>query len=201
MVTSNFLGGAPAYPPKASQRRPQATPNENISSLVPYTQSLDAYTDSLMAQLLPAPGLESDLGLHRVVTEPDSATSFSLKDTSTDVLVCPFQDCAAQFTGEYRKGNLGRHRRQKHAGQVLRYPCHDKHCTRVFQRKDARLKHYRKAHPDLAVEPLVSGKTSSSTGSDWGNTDSDFPITRIESGLELAQHGLRPESARHQILL
>lgn len=88
-----------------------------------------------------------------------------------DIMHCPFDGCSARFTGEYRKGNLGRHRRQKHAGQVLCYPCQGERCTRVFQRKDARLKHHRKAHPDLNVGPATQRKLSSSLGSDWIDTN------------------------------
>ncbi|KAF2632231.1 hypothetical protein BU25DRAFT_144976 [Macroventuria anomochaeta] len=117
-------------------------------------------------------GLTSDDRLH-----PDASSRVSdapspvHTDASTDILYCPFDECNAKFTGHYRKGNLGRHRRQKHAGQIVEYRCKDEYCSRVFQRKDARLKHYRKAHPYLNTGRAMSRNASSSTGSDWVYAD------------------------------
>ncbi|KAF1930851.1 uncharacterized protein M421DRAFT_90651 [Didymella exigua CBS 183.55] len=48
-----------------------------------------------------------------------------------------------------------RHLRLKHGETIVQYPCEDDYCTRRFNRKDARLKHYRKAHPHLSPGPPV----------------------------------------------
>ena len=74
--------------------------------------------------------------------------------SSSEVLYC--DRCAAVFTGKHGKGNLGRHRRQKHHGENPKeYLCG---CGRRFQRMDSRLKHYRKHHPHLAPDNKVTRK-------------------------------------------
>ena len=67
-----------------------------------------------------------------------------------EILYCEIQDCTQSFTGTYRRGNLGRHRRLVH-GTGKAYMCEDKTCAKEFRRQDARLKHYRKYHPELAA--------------------------------------------------
>ena len=62
---------------------------------------------------------------------------------------CPH--CNALFTGRHRNGNLGRHVRQKHK-KTREYVCEEMWCDRVFMRADARLKHYRKLHPELVFD-------------------------------------------------
>jgi len=59
--------------------------------------------------------------------------------------------CSASFTGDYRKGNLSRHMRLKHGDDDRKYNCEG--CRKVFKRQDARLKHYRKHHPELSSGP------------------------------------------------
>jgi len=66
---------------------------------------------------------------------------------ASEPLHCPY--CSAQFTGVHRKGNFGRHRRQKHSEMLRRHICEADGCSKVFMRLDARLKHYRKSHPEL----------------------------------------------------
>ncbi|KAI8936505.1 hypothetical protein NX059_006910 [Plenodomus lindquistii] len=66
--------------------------------------------------------------------------------------------CDKIFTGHHRKGSLARHNRQKHRDQGLVYKCEDANCDRVFCRKDARLKHYRKYHQELASGPAKPRK-------------------------------------------
>ncbi|KAF2034871.1 hypothetical protein EK21DRAFT_84991 [Setomelanomma holmii] len=61
------------------------------------------------------------------------------------------QDCGNEFSGEYRRGNLQRHMRLKHSLQERLCPCEV--CGKVFQRQDARLKHYRNRHPALSTAP------------------------------------------------
>lgn len=68
-----------------------------------------------------------------------------------DVLYCAESGCSACFTGTHRRGTLHRHIRLKHKGQ--QYPC--RVCDKVFQRQDARLKHYRGKHSDNLELPAA----------------------------------------------
>jgi hypothetical protein len=80
------------------------------------------------------------------------ASSHGLPPTDDpDILYCDQAECSSFFTGIYRRGNLGRHRRQQHK-YVKLYVCDDNTCAREFKRSDARVKHYRKHHPELASE-------------------------------------------------
>jgi uncharacterized Zn-finger protein len=73
-----------------------------------------------------------------------------------DTLCCDADNCSAVFTGQYRNGNLNRHRRLKHRGEdTAVYRCIAEHCSRIFLRQDARLKHYRRHHPSLAPRPIT----------------------------------------------
>lgn len=89
-----------------------------------------------------------------------SPTLSELPDELPDVLECTFEGCHTQFTGDYRKGNLARHKRQRHGrhGSAVQVPCEVHGCGRVFKRKDARLKHYRKHHPHLTQGPALPRK-------------------------------------------
>jgi len=69
-------------------------------------------------------------------------------------LRCDAEGCDASFTGTYRNGNLGRHRRQKHA-DLKSYECEAVGCDAIYSRQDARLKHYRASHPELASSHTV----------------------------------------------
>lgn len=74
-------------------------------------------------------------------------------------------DCDAVFTGNYRRGNLARHVRLKHTqGYPVTYPCTAYGCHSVFRRKDARLKHLHKRHPEL-YHPPVRQRQGGSIGS------------------------------------
>ena len=64
-------------------------------------------------------------------------------------ICCDAEGCVAIFSGMYSKGNLARHKRLKHKGPVV-YECEDPSCDRLFQRHDARVKHSRRWHPQLA---------------------------------------------------
>lgn len=70
-----------------------------------------------------------------------------------EVLRCEVGGCSQAFTGLYRQGNLGRHRRLVH-GTGSRYICGDITCAKEFRRQDARLNHYRKYHRELAAQML-----------------------------------------------
>jgi hypothetical protein len=69
-------------------------------------------------------------------------------------LRCEVDGCDASFSGEYRNGNLGRHRRQKHR-DLKSYDCENEACDKTFSRQDARLKHYRASHPGLASSHIA----------------------------------------------
>lgn len=74
--------------------------------------------------------------------------------SSSDKLTCTI--CNATFTGDYARGNLTRHFKSKHSGEIL--PCEVPDCDQKFDRSDYRLSHYRKAHPELGAAPKVSRK-------------------------------------------
>ncbi|KAF2032070.1 hypothetical protein EK21DRAFT_87451 [Setomelanomma holmii] len=75
------------------------------------------------------------------------STVSTTSSASADVLSC--HTCGARFTGRYRRGNRARHERLNH-GSNKTYHCEAAGCEKTFLRQDARLKHYRKRHPDLA---------------------------------------------------
>ncbi|KAI8941306.1 hypothetical protein NX059_002533 [Plenodomus lindquistii] len=56
--------------------------------------------------------------------------------------------CNTEFTGKHKQGNFCRHIRNKHGCRL--YACAEDGCNKVFQRQDARLKHYRGRHSHLA---------------------------------------------------
>lgn len=94
-----------------------------------------------------------------------------------EILECPSDGCGVQFRGDYRRGNLNRHRRQKHGGGVYGlttfFPCEVESCERSFRRKDARLKHYRRHHPHLATIPTLR-KEGQSAGVAFEKQDQDL---------------------------
>ena len=74
---------------------------------------------------------------------------------------CPYPDCNRTFGGSSRKGNMSRHMQSKHgiSGRVAReFPCVSVGCAKTFKRKDARLNHERKAHPELGQISAVPRK-------------------------------------------
>lgn len=70
------------------------------------------------------------------------------------VLACGELGCDVVFSGNYRQGNLQRHKRFLHRKNPVAYPCTDSNCHRSFKRSDARLKHYRKCHAHSAPKPI-----------------------------------------------
>ncbi|KAF1837576.1 hypothetical protein BDW02DRAFT_577023 [Decorospora gaudefroyi] len=68
-------------------------------------------------------------------------------------------DCGISFTGLYGKSNLHRHQRLKKChveGQdEQQYECKAAGCSKRYKRQDARVKHYRKHHPELAPGPVL----------------------------------------------
>lgn len=77
-------------------------------------------------------------------------------------VILPCSDCSSVFTGVYRKGNLGRHRRQNHGIEKVSFPCEDDNCSKKFRRTDARRKHYLKHHSHLISGPCVPHTISQS---------------------------------------
>jgi hypothetical protein len=93
--------------------------------------------------------------------------------SSTSVVVgnalrCSHEGCKSEFNKSWGKGNLARHLRMKHKDGGRRYICQVGSCASVFQRSDARLKHYRKEHPELVKKPMRPRKASNSTGTGSG---------------------------------
>ena len=99
---------------------------------------------------------------HSTRSSVSNASSAGPPPTHTpEIMYCEVVDCRQAFTGLYSRGNLGRHRRLVH-GTGSRYVCGDDTCAKEFRRQDARLKHYRKYHPDLAADsPLVRRSSAS----------------------------------------
>ncbi|KAF2005195.1 hypothetical protein P154DRAFT_560119 [Amniculicola lignicola CBS 123094] len=67
-----------------------------------------------------------------------------------DQLLCDVDGCSKTFTGAYRKRNLARHREIHHRrgdGWAVTFQCEK--CHKEFRRKDARMIHYQRHHPEL----------------------------------------------------
>ena len=61
--------------------------------------------------------------------------------------------CGKKFGGDYSKGNLSRHKRQKHGDGEQNFHCKVAGCVKFFKRSDALLKHNRRSHPELGLNP------------------------------------------------
>ena len=85
----------------------------------------------------------------------DSSSSCLSITSSSEPAVMTCDGCGATFTGQYRRGNLRRHKRRMHNSKPGAYQCPEPDCHRYFNRSDARLKHYRKHHPHLMTAPPV----------------------------------------------
>ena len=109
------------------------------------------------------------------------ASSVGAPHTHTqETLYCLEQGCSQSFTGLYRRGNLARHRRLKH-GKGKPYVCEDLTCAKEFQRQDARLKHYRKWHRELAASsPFVPRSTASRTAA----REQEFDLSNVSSWVD-----------------
>ncbi|KAF1950467.1 hypothetical protein CC80DRAFT_227461 [Byssothecium circinans] len=135
----------------------QPLPSFEVTSAAPASMAMRP-TDTISqsdttntVQPLIAPGWE--------LSDPEGLTYDSFASTSASAsastpaatLECVIAGCDAKFSGEYRKGNLARHIRLRHAADGRIYPCAG--CTKKFNRQDARLKHYRRRHPHLGPGP------------------------------------------------
>ncbi|KAF1829205.1 hypothetical protein BDW02DRAFT_178976 [Decorospora gaudefroyi] len=105
---------------------------------------------------------ESELSWRPSVSSAPISEPRSLDGCELPVF-CSEPGCDKFFTGEYRKGNLRRHIMHYH-GHTGRYNCESQGCAISFKRNDARLRHYRKCHPDLA-SPFVARRP-------WARRDS-----------------------------
>ena len=99
--------------------------------------------------------------IHSSFDTPSEASHIWPSDEST-VLACPH--CDATLKGSYRKANLVRHIRLKHAHSARGYPCAVESCAKIFNRTDARLKHYRNHHPHLGCLPPARRTFSAAYG-------------------------------------
>jgi len=95
-------------------------------------------------------GTRSPVSSGAATPRPNSAASTH----GGSPVVC--EACGKEYKGDYRRGNLARHIRQKHGIDEQNFPCADPGCSKIFKRQDARLKHYRKEHPQLTMPPLQS---------------------------------------------
>jgi hypothetical protein len=99
----------------------------------------------------------SEQGSYQPMSVSSASTSSELSVASSSVpaaLYCSEEGCDAVFSGAYRRGNLARHKRSIHRGLPGTYLCEVLGCHRSFNRSDARLKHYRKHHPELSPRPI-----------------------------------------------
>ncbi|KAF2131384.1 hypothetical protein P153DRAFT_383495 [Dothidotthia symphoricarpi CBS 119687] len=104
-------------------------------------------------------------------THPSSSDTTSTASASSlstsNVLYCDEPGCDKEFHGEHRKGNRGRHRRQKHQKTGAKtYSCEVKSCAQVFQRSDALLNHCRKDHPEIKKRPAQRRTPRKSEGAE-----------------------------------
>jgi hypothetical protein len=115
------------------------------------------FVRSATPQMIAKPALDRCYLALPTAKKPSSTNSYSTDASSPgppptddpDTLYCDEAECVAFYTGIYRRGNLGRHRRQRHQSGTP-YVCEDDTCAKEFKRQDARVKHYRKYHPELA---------------------------------------------------
>ncbi|KAF2825564.1 hypothetical protein CC86DRAFT_406850 [Ophiobolus disseminans] len=110
---------------------------------------------------LPTGGSISLRSIGNEDAETEEGTNAKSADVSSvpvrsdpDVLGCGY--CSLEFNGKYRRGNMQRHMRLKHTGNTAKtYPCEVHTCDMTFTRRDARLKHHRKRHPEIPHTPFV----------------------------------------------
>jgi uncharacterized C2H2 Zn-finger protein len=108
-----------------------------------------------LADTVYQPARSSDQELPRdAPVFPESGAS-----AATESLTCHYQGCKASFHGPHRRGNQLRHLRT----HPREYPCEAVACEKVFQRQDARLKHYRKEHPELNMASAIPRKSERSS--------------------------------------
>lgn len=89
--------------------------------------------------------------MKRRISNASSSTTDTSSTSAASDISCTVVGCGATFSGKYQKGNLARHIKRFHNSCDV-YECENSLCGAVFWRPDARLKHYRKRHPNLAAD-------------------------------------------------
>ncbi|KAF2623499.1 hypothetical protein BU25DRAFT_175783 [Macroventuria anomochaeta] len=157
--TSTSMHGPPASQPWSSYNVRQDSFTETESTNETPASSLYENDSTSTAQAFPPKPLDS---IPRSSSPPALSSASGVANSST--ISCG--QCGTDFTGGYRRGNLARHVRHKHGQANARsYTCRAPNCLHDFRRQDARLKHERKAHPELEhapVEPRQHHEQSSS---------------------------------------
>jgi hypothetical protein len=102
--------------------------------------------------------VESDLLSKRAHATPNITPS-----ATSDSAACEL--CGNIYKGEYGRGNLARHRRQKHGLGEQHFSCEESDCGKTFKRPDARLKHYRREHPHLTSDLVYTRKLGETVAS------------------------------------
>ncbi|PVI08529.1 hypothetical protein DM02DRAFT_722749 [Periconia macrospinosa] len=147
---NNYLGVLPDPPTSLSDRDELLSP-PMVEQATPEAQCQSPDTRHDDSNHLSPP-------FKREGTSPLPSTRRRAKSTTIpDELGCPIDDCTARFHGEYRKSNLARHIRLRHDRGGRTYAC-EGGCGKIFNRQDARLKHYRRQHPHLASAPPIPRK-------------------------------------------
>ncbi|KAF1829410.1 hypothetical protein BDW02DRAFT_583714 [Decorospora gaudefroyi] len=110
--------------------------------------------ESKLALSMPNPSI-SPAYVSPPIPASTSSAARALRASSSvdDSTICCGQ-CHVQFTGTYRRGNLARHVRHKHAQLKRDVVCTVDGCNKTFARQDARLKHARRHHPGLQADPV-----------------------------------------------
>ena len=89
---------------------------------------------------------------HEMIGYLAPPNSPSPENSGRTFLLC--ETCGTRFTGDHSRGNLARHHRIQHRGEnggARTFLCNADNCERVFTRKDSRLKHERRWHPELEL--------------------------------------------------
>lgn len=117
---------------------------------------------------------------------------------TSDTNASQCQQCDRKFTGAYQRGNLARHVRQKHTGANCGLlTCIAEGCFKTFQRPDARLKHARRQHPELALQPASRREHAVSSS----QADSDQNLNYVGHWLQAEQGFINSHalSAQHLV--
>ena len=143
---------ASLLPPKSLSPSPSTADYEQFIGRNQSIPGANEMEDAISAQSEPV----LDTILAELSLKPRSRVTSSISSTSSiipDPVVC--KACNTRFNGEYRRGNLSRHQRQKHGVEDQVYRCEEPGCSKDFRRQDASLKHHRRCHPHLSSMPIV----------------------------------------------
>jgi hypothetical protein len=147
-------------------------------------------------------GDSSHLSSNGLLHLPDRGGDSNFRWVSTDLSVSsesvpaslPCPQCEATFQGEYRKGNLLRHKRREHGHPgPLSFPCKEPRCGKIYKRPDALRKHERDRHRkptelrDRSSEPRAGQSSrlpdadASAVSTSRSNTAEDSQTGQVES--------------------